>query len=866
MADSSAPSQSSSSQPPHDSQHGLQGPGEALRSPRPYTATLSASRDPEASGGAPGEDAGGEATAARKKLKRTKDGCVTCRRRKKLCDLTKPSCNACIRLALTCEWEDKQQAAIERRKKRAERKEQREREEKEKDEREKRERELVEQAQSQAQLAGTWLGASGSWAGVPLGESTGVPEYDPATPSLFPSSLSPAFPSISLPPAFSAAPALPHSTPHPDTPWMPFLGSFAPAPTAAGPAQAAPATDGNSEAGPSWATGLSNLVTPHQPAGSSLQLAFDASGSDAAFADQLMSLQNSSQWNNSPPFDISALLRTPTPPQPFSPIIIPGFDNFSMPIPLSLPGPAPSLVAPAPAPAPAESVSAPIRDVAIASRPSPRSQLTRTVSHAASFLASSDFAFTQSYLLSHYTTSLARVVSIATDSSPSSSSRSSSSRRSSETNSATAAGANLFLSLIPIAHRYPHVMYAILSWSAANLAASNQRTAAPSVPLFGPTAQNGGETSVMGTLSDELTALAERDLEELLPRLQEERRRREQGDSAGSGDAARDCEAVLAARLMLCQATICRGTVDAWRTQLRKAAEIVELGGGMRAFRTPLARALIRNAAYHDVLSSSASKEGLLFDYAAMKGGRAEKGTPGSTGTTPMSGDGRDEADAEEDSAEEDDEVLDTLMGIGAPVFLLIGRITALAKDKRQAIQRSGTNGLAEDDLAALLVKAEEVRTELEAEKERVEALMQEREDLQPHRYFHEVFRLAALAYLLMLQELPPRALPMLLLVRKMLSVGELIVASNLPGLCSMHWPLFIMQLNATPLVSPHAGATDQDRANRLFEAHISEFAFLNTKRSKELVAEVWRRSNHGKAFIDPDAILAEWQWDLNFA
>lgn len=35
---------------------------------------------------------------------RSKTGCLTCRRRKKKCDETKPKCNTCVRLKLECEW------------------------------------------------------------------------------------------------------------------------------------------------------------------------------------------------------------------------------------------------------------------------------------------------------------------------------------------------------------------------------------------------------------------------------------------------------------------------------------------------------------------------------------------------------------------------------------------------------------------------------------------------------------------------------------------------------------------------------------------------------------------------------------------
>lgn len=52
---------------------------------------------------------------------------LTVSSRDQLCDEQKPSCGACSRLLLTCEWEDKMQAALERRRKRIERLQQKER-------------------------------------------------------------------------------------------------------------------------------------------------------------------------------------------------------------------------------------------------------------------------------------------------------------------------------------------------------------------------------------------------------------------------------------------------------------------------------------------------------------------------------------------------------------------------------------------------------------------------------------------------------------------------------------------------------------------------------------------------------------------
>lgn len=58
-----------------------------------------------------------------------------------------------------------------------------------------------------------------------------------------------------------------------------------------------------------------------------------------------------------------------------------------------------------------------------------------------------------------------------------------------------------------------------------------------------------------------------------------------------------------------------------------------------------------------------------------------------------------------------------------AAVFLLVGRITSLAKEKRQALL-SSHGGVAEDELASFMRQVDELRTELEREKERMDAFL----------------------------------------------------------------------------------------------------------------------------------------------
>ncbi|BGP57310.1 hypothetical protein JCM8202v2_004950 [Rhodotorula sphaerocarpa] len=658
-----------------------------------------------------------------------------------------------------------------------------------------------------------------------------------------------------------------------------------------------------------------------------------------------------SPTGSSPPFDLFALLRSPSPVHPFSSSTVgAAAANLSVPINIPAQQQQPQQLTATTGETERRPQSAHQGRLQVGNK-----ALPSTVGHAASLLASSDWAFTQAYLLSHYTSSLARLVSIT--SSPSSSGDSSSgsdrsrSRRSrlslqqahypsrsasshsrprdAATARSTRASANLFLSLVPLANRHPFLLHAILSWSAANLAAASTNSNANGQPGGAgsgdapqPQQQGGhhaaaGGNSVMATLSDQLGHLADSEISAALPELEAYAARRAQrpaetvAHGAASDSPPANWEVLLAARLMLTQAAICQGAVDLWRVRLGEAAHVVNLVGGVQKCRSPLARQLVKNLLYHDVLSSTSRRDGLLLDYSALRHGSVGA-TPGSTqsGTSPAtvgasSTEGGTPAQAEDD----EDDVLDTLMGCAESVFLLVGRITSLAKEKRQALL-SSHGGVAEDELASFMRQVDELRTELEREKERMDAFLVERPDLEPHRYFHEVFRLAALVYLEMLLELPPTSYPILLLVRKMLSLTEVIVSEDLPGLCSMHWPLFLMHLNSTPLVSPHstgqsprpptastsassaaasvpgpsdapaaaaaaAGGrsnsmipphSDRARSTALFDAHMHEFTFMNTKRSRALIDEAWRRSEGGRRFVDPDEILGEWRWDLNWA
>jgi len=75
------------------------------------------------------------------------------------------------------------------------------------------------------------------------------------------------------------------------------------------------------------------------------------------------------------------------------------------------------------------------------------------------------------------------------------------------------------------------------------------------------------------------------------------------------------------------------------------------------------------------------------------------------------------------------------------------------------------------------------------------------------------------------------------------------------------------MHLNATPLRCPGATLSDRERSTRMFDIHQEQLGYFgNTRRSRSLIQEAWRRSLDGKAFVNTDEVLAEWGWEINYA
>lgn len=149
------------------------------------------------------------------------------------------------------------------------------------------------------------------------------------------------------------------------------------------------------------------------------------------------------------------------------------------------------------------------------------------------------------------------------------------------------------------------------------------------------------------------------------------------------------------------------------------------------------------------------------------------------------------------------------------------------------------------------------------------------------HRYLHEAFRIACLLSLhSFVLTTPPTALRIRLLVRQSLSLLEQMHDQALPGFCSSHWVIFVTALCCTTASAGEGELTDCERIERLYDDIMQvvtlqalrwaladdrreEYAFRNIPRSRIIVAELWKRNDHGRIYVDWLDVVEEYEWEL---
>ncbi|KAJ2976518.1 hypothetical protein NQ176_g4911 [Zarea fungicola] len=240
---------------------------------------------------------------------------------------------------------------------------------------------------------------------------------------------------------------------------------------------------------------------------------------------------------------------------------------------------------------------------------------------------------------------------------------------------------------------------------------------------------------------------------------------------------------LLAGLLMLIMYKICRGDVwgfESYFAQLKRlCAALFTLDQAPNGL-TNTKFSFFENVLYHDTYGYSLYAQGPIIDpEVSMAYANTQRGIP------------------------------HALTGLALPLYCIMPRIAKLVHQSRA--HKDGV--WADQELAELVSKAEDLEKIIEEERIWLKNLIQNQPDMSNHRYFHEAFRIACLLQIkcfVLCQ--PPDSLSVRLLVRNGLSLLETMEALNLPGFVSSHWIMFTLSICSA---LPNDGRTAGPRTNR---------------------------------------------------
>ena len=178
-------------------------------------------------------------------------------------------------------------------------------------------------------------------------------------------------------------------------------------------------------------------------------------------------------------------------------------------------------------------------------------------------------------------------------------------------------------------------------------------------------------------------------------------------------------------------------------------------------------------------------------------------------------------------------ESLHTLTGVSLESFCIMHKIAALIRRRRSR----PTTAWDDDYLTGLSASAAGLEDELEKEKQRLDLSVTGELHSQPprisrswsavvakphfhsHRYFHEAVRIACLLQLrCFVLGNHPASFNVRLLVRKSLSLLEVMAEHGLPGFCSAHWVIFTTAICAASGGQRTGELDDRERIGKLYD------------------------------------------------
>lgn len=377
---------------------------------------------------------------------------------------------------------------------------------------------------------------------------------------------------------------------------------------------------------------------------------------------------------------------------------------------------------------------------------------------------------------------------------------------------------------LPLACKDNGVLYSILAWSGFHL---------------------GGEWSIEGAKYMKLTlqhlnnSLAQETSDECNPRM-------------GNAESERQSAIVkLATMLLVCSGEICKGDVKNWSMILSSGWKLLHSHGGILKFnRLKEEHWLISNFAYHDLLSSSTSSRGTYFpssDYDHIFKDR-EGYSRGN---------------------------LNPLLGISKNLYRIIGDINLLVFESNKALkvfssEEHLSNYESDDDdvtyhgnvnkvLRTILSKAKNLEEEIENSKPESSDLVGMCDvDVELQLTLFEVFQLTAKLYLKQaVMKCNPTMLEVQLINSDLSNCLDVLLGT--PVEASLVFPMFICGIHC---------ATKEDRvaSEKRLDNFIKSYGPWNLTRVKDLMLNVWERNPDGTKAVDWHSVLRELGWDINFA
>lgn len=330
----------------------------------------------------------------------------------------------------------------------------------------------------------------------------------------------------------------------------------------------------------------------------------------------------------------------------------------------------------------------------------------------------------------------------------------------------------------------------------------------------------------------------------------------------------------LAALLILCGAEICRGDVKYWTIYLNWCWKLLRDNGGILNFDTNKEEHwLISNFAYHDLLASSTSQRGTYFPVKTY-----------------------DRIFTDPDGVSKGN--LNPLLGVCKNLFKVIGDISSLAYESKKSldhyynraspVENSGSpsthtfqspenqaayyltdfedinSDLSEHGrtgrlLLSIIERARNLEHSIDTAKPDSDDLMDLSDsELELQLTTFEAFQLSCKLYLRQsIMKCNPSSLESQVFVNDLVKCIDILIDS--PMQATLVFPIFIAGIHMV---------TEDDRVvmKQRMQKMMDMYGPWNVVRVKYLLELVWERNPEGDRVVDWNSILVELGWDLNFA